>query len=289
MTMTKPNRRTLLFDGFLRTAHPEEKPAISTIADPDSEAIGLHRRGALLDRLVGSHETQVKRGFYSLLESAGISHQTADDELEDPAFRVLRVDLSTIGPNSYLPPVRFGPEVMERVVRSIQVNGLLEPLLVMPAPEEMRQGGERYWIISGEHLRQAAVEAGLRQVPVIVKQVSLRGSLQMFLAQSMHNYEFWPLDHARVFQVLTEDMGMTPERLAESIGAVAEEVITELGFLKLDERIQESLVEGRISADQAKVLLEAEDDDIRYQLWRYAVQYRPRALRMRQKLQELAA
>src|SRR2546428_12994467 len=162
MTMTRPNRRTLLFDGFLRTASPDDKPAISTISDPD-EAIGLHRRGALLDRLVGSHETQVKRGFYSLLESAGISHHVADDELEDPAFRVLRVDLTAIAPTSYLPPVRFSPDVMERVVRSIQVNGLLEPLLVMPAPEEMRQEGERYWIISGEHLRQAAVQAGLKQ------------------------------------------------------------------------------------------------------------------------------
>lgn len=310
--ITRPNRRTLLFDGFLRS--PREQDPIPTVVDPDEAApapsspsktsgygpgnasppagdpVGLHRRGALLDRLQGFHQAPVKRGFYTLLDSAGVSPEPAPmQEVEDPAFRVVLIDLALVAANPYLPPVSSDSDATDRLAQSIRVHGMLEPLQVLPAPQDMRTGSERYWIVTGEHRRQAALQAGLRHVPAVIKQVSLRAGLQMYLAQNVHTYELNPLDNARVFKALTDEMGMAADQIAERIGAAVEDIEAELSFLGLEEEIQQSLVERRLTPAQARVLLEAPDSEVRRQLWRYALRHRPRAIRMREKLQELAA
>lgn len=250
-------------------------------------------RGALLSRLQGTHQANLNRGFYALLNTGVAAMQaivTPPEGVDATAYRVVLLDLDVILPNPHLPPVPTDGEAMDLLVQSIREQGILEPLQVHPAPlDTPGQASNNYWIVAGERRRQAAVRAGLTQVPVIVKDVAPRAGLQMFLSQSIHTYQLSILDHASVYRTLTQEMGMTPLQVASRIGAQPEDVEAELAFLGFDEPVQESLRDGRLSAAQARILLEAPDQWTRQALWEYAVHYRPNPNRMRYRLSRILA
>ncbi len=270
-----------------------EEPVIAPVSPAgqgEEEEPSRLNRGALLSRLQGTHQANLNRGFYALLNTAVPTAQVVmgADAADASAFRVVLMDLQDIAANPYLPLIATDGESMDLLVQSIREQGILDPLQVHPAPSDV-PGEARYWIISGERRRQAALQAGLRQVPVIVKDVSPRAALQMFLSDAIHTYQLSIIDHAQVYRVLTQEMGMTSLQVASRIGASADDVEAELGFLQFEDPIQESLRDGRLKGVQARVLLEAPDEESRRTLWEYALRYRPAPGRMRARLAHLMA
>lgn len=277
---------------------PPPPPSPPEVAPPPApaaaEAVEPSRlnHGALLNRLRGTHQANLTAGFYALLNSAvpaAVQAMATPEVAEASAYRAVMLDANSIGPNPYLPRAPEDPEALELLVQSIREQGILEPLLVHPAPEGASGSGPSYWIISGERRRQAAIRAGMDQVPAIVKDVAPRTGLQIFLSQNLHTHQPSMLDHAHVLQVLTKEMGMTPMQVASRIGAVAEDIDAVLAVLALEEAMQESMREGRLSFAQAGVLLEASDEEVRRDLWEYAVRYRASAERMRNRLERILA
>lgn len=269
-------------------------PARGDVAPPEEEgeragvAQGLNR-SALLSRLQGTHQPQLNRGFYALLQTAvpTIAVAEATEEVIASEYRVVLVDTDMLFPNPYQPRVAVDEAALDRLTKNIQEQGIIEPLEVMPTPQEHPGGQRSYWVISGERRRLAALRARIQRVPAIVKEVSARAALQMFLSRYVHTYPLSILDRARAFATLTSEMGMTVGEVAERVGVSAEQIELELSFLRMEDPIQESLKQGRLRSAQAEVLLKAPDESSRMTLWQYALHYRPSPERMEEHLEEM--
>ncbi|MBI4498963.1 MAG: ParB/RepB/Spo0J family partition protein [Chloroflexi bacterium] len=268
---------------------PTEPPAC---APPGEREAAEHaapqgvNRSALLSRLQGTHQPQLNRGFYGLLRAAGPGDPEAADPEEVVAseYRVVLVATDALEPNPYLPHVPVAEAELERLAQNLREQGILEPLQVIPAAEG---GTRRYWVISGEQRRLAAIRAGFPRVPVIIREVSPRAGLQMSLARYLHPGSRSVLDRARAFAMLTAEMGMTVQEVAVRVGAAAEQVATEIRLLELEDAMQESLRQGHLTVAQASVLLNAPDQPTRRALWEYARRYRPSPERMHARLERM--
>jgi len=215
--------------------------------EPRDVLVGLNR-GAILSRLQQGHQAQVSRGFYSLLGAARPAAIQAVPHHEPVAseYRVVLVDSNAVLPNRYRPQVEMDDAELDRLAQSIREQGILEPLQVLAAPETMEGGKKRYWVISGERRRQAAIRAGLRHLPVLIRDVSPKAGLQMFLSQALHTRSLSSLDRAHIYDTLTRKMYMTVEELAARVGASSEQIQRELALLALGEPSPESLRQGQL-------------------------------------------
>jgi len=250
------------------------------------EALARLHSGALLGRLKGTHQAQVQSGFYALLYGGAPATtsqaQPAGPEASD--YRVVLVNADAVLPNPFRPSTALDAEELANLAKSIREQGLMEPIQVVPAYAS-EGDKDQYWVISGERRRQAASQARLHQLPVVIREVSPRAGLQMFLSQARHTHLQSVLERARGYATLTSRMGMTVEDLAVRVGVPAEEVRLDIALLGLEEPIQESLEQGRLKREQAKVLLQAPGPAARLELWQYAVRYRSSPGRLAERLE----
>jgi len=249
---------------------------------------GLHS-GALLGRLKGTHQAQVRHGFFALLYGGAPTTTTTQVRTPGPEaseYRVILVDADAVLPNPFRPSIAPDMDELTNLAKSIREQGLVEPIQVVPA--YAGEGNkDQYWVISGERRRQAAKQARLQQLPVIIRDVSPRAGLQMFLSQARHTHLQSVLERARGYATLTSKMGMTVEELAVRVGVPAEEVRLDIALLGLEEPILESLEEGRLKREQAEVLLQAPDPEARLALWQHAVRYRSGPERLAERLESM--
>lgn len=204
------------------------------------EVLSGLNRGAILSRLQVTYQAKVGRGFYALLSTAVPAARPTAPHAEAHAseYRVVLVDIHTALPNPYRPPVVVEEEALNRLARNIQEQGLLEPIQVMASPQTMEDDTPRYWVISGERRRQAAIRAGLHRLPVIIKDVSVRAALQMFLSQAIHSQSLSDLERAQVYAALITKMGMTVEEVAKRVGVPAEEIMLTTSALNKPTQLQ---------------------------------------------------
>lgn len=278
----------VLFGRTMEAAPPHEAPAGESEEERASPALGLNQ-GALLSRLQGTHRSQLNRGFYALLEAAGppAPGEEHPEEVAASEYRVILADAGMVLPNPFLPPMVIDEGDLDLLAQSVRELGVLEPLQVMPTPEADADGRRCYWVILGERHRQAAARAGLTRLPVIVREVSPRAGLQMFLQQYVHTRPVSILVRAHIYHILTSQMGMMVDEVAERVGVPLEELETDLALLELEEPIQESLRRARLERAQASVLLKVPDRETRMALWQYAVRYGPTPERMEERLEAM--
>ena len=164
-------------------------------------------------------------------------------------------------PVEALRPSPFQPRLkketgLEELVASIKEKGLLQPLLV----REITPG--LYEIVAGERRFQAAQKAGLKKVPVIVKELSDQEALELALIENLQREDLNPLEEARGYARLMKEFGLTQEEVARRVGKSRAAVANTLRLLKLPEDLQEDVLEGRLSAGHARALLSLEDEGL---------------------------
>jgi ParB family chromosome partitioning protein len=162
--------------------------------------------------------------------------------------RVLEVEVHRLHPNPRQPRARFEEAPLSELSRSIEANGVLQPILVRPA-----DGG--YEIVAGERRWRAAQKAGLQKVPVLVREVADVQMLELALVENLQREDLNPVDEARAYQVLTEDLGLTQEEVARRVGKDRATVANVLRLLHLSGPALKALEAGRITAGHAKALL----------------------------------
>ncbi len=160
-----------------------------------------------------------------------------------------QVDVDRIDPNPNQPRQRFEHGALEELATSIGEHGILQPLLVS------RQDGDRYRLIVGERRWQAARLAGLRQVPVVIKDASDRQTLELALIENVQRSDLNPLEEAAAYQRLIEDFGLTQAQVARQAGKSRVAVANTLRLLAASETLKRAVVEGRISEGHARALL----------------------------------
>jgi len=181
---------------------------------------------------------------------------------------VEEVDVDLIAPNPQQPRTVFDPEALAELAESIREHGVIQPLIVS------RPGGRGapYQLIAGERRLLAARQAGLRRVPVIVKEASPQALLEMALVENLQRQDLGPLEEAAAFKRLSDEFGLTQDAVAARVGRSRPAVANSLRLLTLSEEIQASLARGEITAGHARALLGIDDGEERRRAWRRIVE-----------------
>lgn len=184
-------------------------------------------------------KTVLGRGLDSLLGGGG-----------PEAKRVLEVEVHRLRPNPSQPRKRFAPEALEDLARSVRERGVLQPILV-------RTAEEGFEIVAGERRWRAAQKVGLQRVPVLVHEVSDAQMLEVALVENLQREDLNPVEEARAYRVLVEDLDLTQEEVARRVGKERATVANALRLLNLQPPALEALERGLITAGHAKAILAA--------------------------------
>ena len=160
--------------------------------------------------------------------------------------------VGTIQPNPQQPRMVFEPESLASLVESIKRIGVLQPIVV-------RSKGAGYVLIAGERRWRACQEAGLDEIPALIRDTDDRGSLTEALVENLQREDLGPLEEAAAFQQLHEDFGLTHSDIGDQVGRSRTAVSNTLRLLQLSAPIQAALASGDLSAGHARALLGLED------------------------------
>lgn len=163
------------------------------------------------------------------------------------------VPLSEITANPYQPRKHFGEEDLAELTRSVREHGIVQPLVVT------RVGANRYQLIAGERRLRAAQRAGLRQVPVVVKEaVSSGAMLELAIIENVQRQDLNPIEEAIAYQQLHQEFNLNQEEIAGKVGKERSTVANALRLLKLPEKVKRLVAEGELSMGHARALLAAQ-------------------------------
>ena len=160
----------------------------------------------------------------------------------------LMVEIIRIRPNPFQPRKVFLKEALEELVASIREHGVLEPLLV-------RRAEEGYELIAGERRWRASQEAGLKLVPVVVRQATDLEALELGLIENLQRADLNVIEEAEGYQALADKFNLTQDQIAQKVSKGRASVANALRLLALPREIKKFISEGLVSAGHAKVLL----------------------------------
>ena len=180
-----------------------------------------------------------------------------DPETEESIFQ--EMDIVHIVPNPYQPRDRFDEETLTALAASIAEVGVVQPVIV-------RKAIEGYEIIAGERRWRAAQRAGLRSIPVLVREADDKGALEAAVVENVHRQDLNALEEAAAYRQLIDDFGLTQEDVAARVGRSRSAVANTVRLLNLDPSVQRLVVEGHLSAGHGRALLTLEDEAARQAL-----------------------
>lgn len=176
-------------------------------------------------------------------------------QLEEEDFQnTQEIPLERIEPNPYQPRRHFDPESLQELAASIKEHGVLQPLLV-------RQKDSGYQLIAGERRLRAAKQAGLRAVPVVVKELDDRTIMEIALVENLQREDLSPIEEAEAYRRLMTEFNLTQEEVAKAVGKSRPTIANTLRLLNLPGPIQKMVVSGQLTMGHARALLGLEQPE----------------------------
>lgn len=169
------------------------------------------------------------------------------DKLDDREEQFFQCPVEAIEPNPYQPRQNFLTHELEEMVASVREKGIITPLLVSKT-----EAG--YQLIAGERRWRAAQKAGLRRIPVVVREATPTESLELALIENIHRKDLNPIEEAGAYEKLLEETGITQDALAKRLGKDRSTITNLLRLLKLPVKIQQDVMDGRLSMGHARLL-----------------------------------
>lgn len=160
----------------------------------------------------------------------------------------LLADVNKIAPNPLQPRRSFDEAKIDELAASVREKGIIQPLVV-------RRNGNGYDLIAGERRLRAAVKAGLKEVPVVVREVSDNEALQLALIENLQREDLNPIEEASAYHHLQEELGWSQEEIAVKVGKSRPAVANSMRLLLLPKEVQQEVAQGRLAAGQARALL----------------------------------
>ncbi|MCC8196520.1 MAG: ParB/RepB/Spo0J family partition protein [Ruminococcus sp.] len=188
----------------------------------------------------------------------GMEALFSQNETEEKQTKTLR--LTEISPNRAQPRTDFDDEALSKLADSIKQHGVLQPLLVRP----LETGG--YQIVAGERRWRAARMAGLDEVPVVIKELDDKGTMELALVENLQRENLNPVEEALGYKELMDKYSYTQEQVAQVVNKSRPAVANSLRLLSLDEKTLKMVREGEISVGHAKVLAGVENEELRAEL-----------------------
>jgi len=161
--------------------------------------------------------------------------------------QVLHLDIDLIQPNPLQPRGLIAPEALADLVSSIKEHGIIEPLVVAKTPAG-------YQIIAGERRWRASRLAGFATVPVVIKETTAKGMLELAIVENVQREDLNPVERAQAFQRLIEEFGLTVTEIAKRVGKSESYVSNTMRLLGLPDAIKDGLVSGAISEGHARAI-----------------------------------
>lgn len=175
--------------------------------------------------------------------------------VEKPIELHLKID--EIEPNRLQPRKNFDEDALQELSESIKQFGLIQPIIV-------KNQGSYYEIVAGERRWRAARIAGLKEVPVIVKEYDDRESMEIAIVENLQREDLNPIEEAQAYRRLIEEFGLKQDEAAQRVSKSRTAVTNAMRLLKLDERVQQMVIDDMISGGHARTLLAIEDKEEQY-------------------------
>ena len=192
------------------------------------------------------------RGLNALINTGSDTENNKENTKENHEYKEVFINISLVEPNRNQPRKEFDKESLSELANSIKQYGILQPIIV-------QKNGDMYEIIAGERRWRAAKEAGLTEVPVIVRDYDKQKVMEISIIENIQRENLNPIEEAMAYQSLMEEYGLKHDELAEKVSKNRSTITNSMRLLKLSKNIQQMLIDGRISTGHAKVLLSVED------------------------------
>jgi ParB family chromosome partitioning protein len=189
------------------------------------------------------------RGLAALMGDAPVSAEAT------APFRTLAIEMLEPGP--FQPRSNFHADTLAELVDSIRSRGILQPLLARPHPKKPGN----YQIIAGERRWRAAQQAGLHDVPVLIRDLADTEAMAASLVENLQRQDLNPIEEGEGFRRLIEEFGLTQEQLGTAVGKSRSHVANAMRLLQLPPSVRIEVQNGRLTAGHARALLAHPDPE----------------------------
>ncbi|MBQ8316709.1 MAG: ParB/RepB/Spo0J family partition protein [Lachnospiraceae bacterium] len=172
------------------------------------------------------------------------------------------VNINTIEPNKSQPRKTFDLDALEELSASIKQYGIIQPLVVA-------KHKDYYELIAGERRWRAAKMAGLKEVPVVIKDYTPQEIVEIALIENIQRQDLNPIEEAMAYQRLIEEFDLTQDEVAEKVSKSRPAVSNSLRLLKLTKKVQQMLIDDMLSMGHVRALISIEDEELQYETAMY--------------------
>ena len=197
------------------------------------------------------------KGLDSLITDKNISINAKTNPQEKES--AIKVKITKVEPNKEQPRKSFDEDALIELSESIKQFGILQPLLVQDKKDY-------YEIIAGERRWRAAKMAGLKEVPVIIKDFTEQEVVEISLIENIQRENLNPIEEAIAYKRLLTEFNLKQDEVAERVSKSRTAVTNSMRLLKLDEKVQQMVIDDMISTGHARALLGIEDKEKQYQI-----------------------
>ena len=203
------------------------------------------------------------KGLNALFGESGYEPEKAalpePEKQSEAAKSDVTVKISSIIVNEKQPRKNFDEEELSQLTESVRQYGVLQPLLV-------KKEGEKFRIIAGERRYRAAKEAGLKEIPVVVRDYTSQQAAEVSIIENVQRADLNPMEEAMAYQMLIDDYGLKQEEIAGKVSKNRTTITNALRLLKLSDKVRQMVAQGSLSAGHARTLVPVEDEEIQYAL-----------------------
>lgn len=211
--------------------------------------------GKGLDSLIQSNSSHQKTATKPEVKEK-VVEKVVEKIVEKPVEQKLK--LSLIEPNREQPRKKFDEEALQELSDSIRQYGVIQPLVV-------KKNKDYYEIIAGERRWRAAKMAGLKEVPVIIKDYTEQEIVEISLIENIQRENLNPIEEAQAYKRLLDEFHLKQEEIAARVSKSRTAVTNSLRLLKLDERVSQMVIDEQLTTGHVRALLAIEDKDAQYE------------------------
>ena len=175
--------------------------------------------------------------------------------------RYAELEVAQLRPNPLQPRMRFDEDSIDELARSIRESGIVQPVLVV-------QEEGHFKIIVGERRWRAAQKAGLKKIPVMIRNIPPEKQLEISIIENIHRENLNPLEIALAYEKMTRELNYTQQEIADKVGKDRTSVANYIRLLKLPQEIQDALADGGLSMGHARAILALEEPDAQLSAFR---------------------
>lgn len=201
------------------------------------------------------------KGLDSLIPNAvgeaKVKKETKETVKEEKGGQETSVKISMVEPNRKQPRKNFDEDALQELADSIKQFGMIQPILVQDRKDH-------YEIIAGERRWRAAKLAGLKEIPVIIRDYSEREIMEISLIENIQREDLNPIEEAQAYKRLLEEFHLKQDEVADRVSKSRAAVTNSMRLLKLCDEVQQMLIDDMISTGHARALLAIEDGEEQY-------------------------